>query len=133
MFMLLLMGYIVMYPLVMLLHITLCFVAPFACSPFIEEKCLIAPIVAAKTTRMIHAENMRKFVKLGKDVQFVHAVSIVLCIALGKRIPYRIIIRTDQIIFGDLALNGKIRGIKYWHFLIEKIIHQSYHCKVYYS
>ena len=87
MFMLLLMGYIVMYLLVMLLHITLCFVAPFACSPFIEEKCLIAPIVAAKTTRMIHAENMRKFVKLGKGVQFVHAVSIVLCKALGERLP----------------------------------------------
>ena len=95
-----------MYLLVMLLYITLCFVAPFACSPFIEEKCLIAPIVAAKTTRMIHAENMRKFVKLGEDVQFVHAVSIVLCKALDERLPYRIKIHTDQVIFGDLGLNG---------------------------
>jgi len=47
--------------------------APFTCSPFIEEKCLIAPIVAAKTTRMINAENIDKFIQLGTDMEIVHA------------------------------------------------------------
>lgn len=53
----------------------LCLVEPAICSGFIEEKCLMSAIVAAKTTRVIHADNLRSFIKLSPNIDFVHAVS----------------------------------------------------------
>ncbi|XP_067941897.1 uncharacterized protein [Watersipora subatra] len=44
------------------------------CSGFIEEKCLMSVIVAAKTTRVIHADNLRSFIKLSPNIDFVHAL-----------------------------------------------------------
>ncbi|KAF6035443.1 hypothetical protein EB796_006253 [Bugula neritina] len=45
----------------------------YKCSAFIEEKCLISPVVAAKTTRMVHSQNVKRFAQIETDIHVLHA------------------------------------------------------------
>ena len=58
-----------------LLPIIYLILEPAVCSPFIEERCLLSTIVAAKTTRIIHADNIAKFISNSPNIDFIHAVS----------------------------------------------------------
>ena len=60
-------------------------VAPSMCLPLLDEKCLIAPVVAAKTTRMINPATLKKFIDSNPDVQVIHSVSRpLICINIDK-------------------------------------------------
>ena len=58
-----------------LLPIIYLILEPAVCSPFIEERCLLSTIVAAKTTRILHADNIANFIRKSPNIDFIHAVS----------------------------------------------------------
>lgn len=45
------------------------------CAVYVKEKCLMSPIVSAKTVRILHAGTLAQAAKLYSDIQFIYVVS----------------------------------------------------------
>ncbi|KAF6027203.1 hypothetical protein EB796_014493 [Bugula neritina] len=44
------------------------------CAVYVKEKCLMSPIVSAKTVRILHAGTLAQAAKLYSDIQFIYVL-----------------------------------------------------------